>query len=686
MALPRFCLIACLVMIMCPNTDAVAPTAADYQLRDAWADRIASSPPVSLQYGGRPLAALLSTWSLQSGTSDGGKDELIWRDPASGLQLKITATRFPDFPAIEWIGHLKNTGTTDTKLIQDIQALESDFVLETSAPIQAHYANGGVASFDDFAPRVAELKPGAPLQLRTADGRSSSEFLPFFNLHGGDSGVILAIGWSGGWAARFENEEPGTVRVRAGFSSTSLVLYPGEEIRTPRMLALFYKGDTLRGQNLLRRFILAHHRPLRNGEPLIAPITNGNWGATSATVHMDNIRNIIEQKLPIEYYWIDAGWYGDPNATDVGSWATNVGNWTIKPNIYPHGFKDIGRMLRATDRELMLWFEPERVHAGTPWHKEHPEWLLSVGDQNLLMDLGNPDARKFVTDSIWSRIADFGLGCYRQDFNMNPAPYWAKADAPQRRGMTEIRHIEGLYAFWDALLKSYPLLIIDNCASGGRRIDLETIGRATPFWRTDGPRDPIAHQCHTYGLLSWIPLSATSQDRAGDDYEFRSSMCSALCINWEHSGDGPQKPYRHNLPYDWARKTLEQYLSIRDYYYGDYYPLTTYSTATSTWMAYQLDRPEQGDGIIVALRRPDSRDESLHLQLHALNADANYVITDLDSGRTDKHTGSELLGVRASSPHVPPTAKASDLGLTVTILSRPGSALLKYVIQRRAKN
>ena len=37
----------------------------------------------------------------------------------------------------------------------------------------------------------------------------------------------------------------------------------------------------------------------------------------------------------------------------------------------------------------------------------------------------------------------------------------------------------------------------------------ETIGRATPLWRTDGPRDPVAHQNHTFGLMAWVPLSAT---------------------------------------------------------------------------------------------------------------------------------------------------------------------------------
>ena len=74
---------------------------------------------------------------------------------------------------------------------------------------------------------------------------------------------------------------------------------------------------------------------------------------------------------------------------------------------------------------------------------------------------------------------------YRQDFNMQPDIYWAANDEPGRTGMKEIRHIEGLYYFWDYLLSRFPNLLIDNCASGGRRIDWETIGRSAPLWRSD---------------------------------------------------------------------------------------------------------------------------------------------------------------------------------------------------------
>jgi alpha-galactosidase len=318
--------------------------------------------------------------------------------------------------------------------------------------------------------------------------------------------------------------------------------------------------------------------------------------------------------------------------------------------------------LRKSGRELMLWFEPERVVRNTPWHKAHPEWLLDTGGGSLLWNLGNPEARKFLTGFIGDRVAEFGLGCYRQDFNMDPLPFWHAADATNRQGMTEIRYIEGLYAFWDGLMQRHPNLIIDNCASGGRRIDLETVGRATPFWRTDGPRDAIAHQCHTYGLLAWVPWSATSQDRAEDNYEFRSSMCSSLCLNWWVSGDAPAERIPASFPFAWARRTLEQFRQIQPCYDGDYYPLTGYSQARDVWMAYQLDRPDLGQGVVVVVRRPDSPYQSARFPLRGLDEKSNYRVTDLDTG------GQQVLPGRALLRE----------GVEAIVKNRPGSVLLRY--------
>ncbi|HYG35883.1 MAG TPA: alpha-galactosidase, partial [Clostridia bacterium] len=624
-----------------------------------WMESVESNPwGFSFVYGGTPSSTLLKEWSrtVRAGTDKPGRTcrTIVYQDSRSALEVEVETEQFTDFPAVEWVVYLRNRGSTNTPILEQIQAFDALLPVATSGQSVLHWAKGAVASFDDFAPQTSLLKAGNKVRLQPGGGRSSSQVLPFFNLEGASGGVVAAVGWSGEWAAEFTSDASGQVKLKAGLERTHLCLYPGETIRTPRMLLLFYEGDRWQGQNLLRQFLLTHHRPKRNGEPPQAPITCGNWGGTRAEVHLDNIRKMNQHQLPIDYYWIDAEWYGQ------GGWYPNAGTWEIKKDLYPNGFKPISDALKQSGRELLLWFEPERVFKGTQWHKEHPEWLLNTGGDSLLLNLGNPEARKFVTDFIAAKIKEFGLGCYRQDFNIDPLPFWRAADAPDRQGISEIRYIEGLYAFWDGLLQQYPGLIIDNCASGGRRIDLETVGRATPFWRTDGPRDAIAHQCHTYGLLAWVPFSATSQDRAKDDYEFRSSMCSALCLNWWVSGDGPAECIPADFPFAWAKATLDQYLQYRDCYSGDYYPLTSYSQSKDVWMAYQLNRPDLGKGLVVALRRPESPYQSARLTLRGLEENAFYQVTDLDRKAQRRSTGKQLM----------------QEGLETSISARPGSALL----------
>ena len=110
------------------------------------------------------------------------------------------------------------------------------------------------------------------------------------------------------------------------------------------------------------------------------------------------------------------------------------------------------------------------------------QWLLRLpADHNALFNLGNRDARLFLTDYMSDFIRKEGIDYYRQDFNMDPTPFWESNDKDDRIGISEIRHIEGLYAYWDSLLVRFPKLLIDNCSSGGRRLVLETISRGAPL-------------------------------------------------------------------------------------------------------------------------------------------------------------------------------------------------------------
>ncbi len=598
--------------------------------------------------------------------------------------MRAEITTFADFPAVEWVVYLKNHGAADTPMLDDIRPLCVSLPGGAGdRPPVLHYANGALCCLDDFAPKEQPLGPGAALRLQPGGGRSSSEVLPFFNLDYGDRGMVLGIGWTGEWALE-TRAEGGAIQLRAGMAHTHLVLHPGEEIRTPRMLVLPWEGDRLRGNNLLRRFLLAHHRPRPGGKPLVLPVLVGSWGGSPAAEHLRAIDRIVARDLPIELYWIDAEWFGG------APWFRLVGNWEVRKDLYPGGFRALSDPLHRAGRKLLLWFEPQRVCAGTPWaaFKDRPGWLLElrggnpeyqqrdmnwgvphddprwivreshrsqITDGDLLWNMGHPEARRFLTDWLSDRIAEFGLDWYREDFNIAPLEYWQGADAPDRQGMTEIRYVEGLYAMWDELLARHPHLAIDNCASGGRRIDLETIGRATALWRTDWPVDAVHRQCHTFGLMSWVPLHMSDGPVLGEgsQYEMRSAMTAGL--NVRLPADDPASNDR-------AKALIGEYLAIQRFYYGDYYPLTPYSQAADAWLAYQLHLPESNEGLIVVLKRPASGYESVQLQLHSLGGDASYELVNRDTKETSRRKGSEL---RAS-------------GLTVRLSGKPDSAVIQY--------
>lgn len=651
-----------------------------------WAKSFETRPPVSFIYGGKPSAELLPAWRREIKVA-GDRHEITYTDPATGLAVRAVTTVFRDFPAVETVLYFRNGGASGTPLLEDIRALDVSLAAQGRDPV-LYYAKGATCSIDDFMPLRRVLNMKGTLHLEPGGGRSSSDYLPFVNVETQGQGMLVGLGWSGEWAIDFDRAARGDdFRVRAGMALTHLKLHPGEEIRTPLVLTLFWQGDHVRGNNLLRRFIMAHHRPTAGGVPARMPIAAPHWGGTSASVHLENLRHIAAHKLPFDYYWIDAEWFGS------GPWYANTGSWQPKRDLYPDGFRPIGELAQTNGMKLLLWFEPERVTEGSTWQREHPEWLLEVpksrrvynwgesqndprwvtseslrnqiNENDRLFNLADPAARRFLTDFVSGRIGEYQLGCYRHDANIAPLEFWRAADASDRQGITEIRWVEGLYAYWDELLRRHPGLIIDNCASGGRRIDLESLSRSLPLWRTDFPSSPTVRQCHTYGLLQWVPLNATSAHVFGPDadYDLRSGMSTGVNLSLYSTGDTAQSATDYErFPYAEIALRIEQYRGIQKYFYGDFHPLTEYTQAEDAWMAYQLDLPETVEGLVVVLKRPRSSYSDATFRLVGLDPHASYEITNLDGGAPRTMTGADL----------------ANGGLPVHLDAGPASALIRY--------
>jgi alpha-galactosidase len=372
--------------------------------------------------------------------------------------------------------------------------------------MELHASGGGVCTPEDYAPIVSVLRQGVKVDYGAGGGRSSNGVLPFFNLDEGSRGLVLGVGWSGQWSAGFAADPAGNVRVRAGMSRTHLRLKPGESIRSPRILAIAWSGDSLRGNNMLRQLIYRHHTPLLAGKKPLPPVQCNTWFPVGDDGGRANEKNQIAlldayQPLGLEYMVMDAGWYGDtPN------WSANVGTWRPRKDTFPNGLKPVGDAARRTGIQFGMWFEFERVVPGTQIDREHPDWLIAIDEKgSRLLNLGLPAAQDYVIDMVGRFVEDVPLGYFRHDFNMDPLAYWQKADAADRVGITEIRYVEGLYRIWDELHRRYPALMMEGCASGGRRIDLESLSRCHTYWKSDLYGEIVANQGHTYGASLFLP-------------------------------------------------------------------------------------------------------------------------------------------------------------------------------------
>ena len=571
-----------------------------------------AAPPFSFTYAGKPSAELLKTWDLkrQKRRLDDQRTEhtVVYTDPKTGLVVRSVAVEYHDFPTVEWTLYFKNTGAADTPILEAIQSLDIECRRGAEGEFVLHHQTGSPCQPNDYQPFETPLAPGAVKRISAAGGRPTNSDLPYFNLAWPGEGLIVVVGWPGQWAAEFARDGADGVRLRAGQELTRFKLLPGEEVRTPLVVLQFWKGDRVRSQNVWRRWMLAHNLPRPGGKlpPVqLAACSSHQFGemiqadTKSQKLFIDRY---LEEGLKLDYWWMDAGWYWYKTG-----WG-NTGTWEVDTNRFPGGLRVISDHAHAKGVKIIVWFEPERVTAGTWLAENHPAWILG-GKEGGLLDLGNPEARTWLTDHVDRLLTEQGIDLYRQDFNMDPLEHWRKNDAPDRQGITEIRHVTGYLAYWDELRRRHPDMLIDSCASGGRRNDLETLRRAVPLLRSDYIIEPVGNQGHTYGIAFWMPYYGTGSG-AIDAYMLRSVMCPNFIACFDVR--------RKDLDYGLIRRVLGQWRQVAPYYFGDYYPLTPYSLDAAVWIAWQFDRPDLGEGMVQAFRRGESVYEAARFRLRGL--------------------------------------------------------------------
>jgi alpha-galactosidase len=593
--------------------------------------------------------------------------------------LKVTLEfENPVKDAYKWVVWFENTGSENTFCLKKAVVGAEIPCCGTDQAVWRGL-KGDDCCAESFMPLEKKLKPGSSVKSAPKGGRSSNtSAFPFFDLSYGDKSLVCGIGWSGQWESKVSRSDK-DVTLTVGQADWDLYLKPGEKLRTPSVLLCFGGEDIEQSRHAFRRVMREFYTPARymagHVDMPIALQTfdryywkeeiRNNVRFNTEKTQVDIIR-AGEKIGGIDTHWIDACWM-------KGGFPAGIGNYDFAEG-FPHEFGVIPEEAEKTGQRFMVWFEPERVHKGSSTYREMkdiPGRLLELKAapeqeefyrDNVHLNLGDEEAREWLFKILSGIIRRNRIKIYRQDYNINPLEFWQQADEKGRKGVTENMYIQGLYWLWDSLIAEFPGILIDNCSSGGRRIDLETCYRAVPCWRSDtncimdsGDKpSAVWNQNQTLGLSRYIPYH-TGASFTEDAYHFRSGAQRGMNMDF----DVLNKDYDYKA----AAEAVKEMDIIKPAWEGDFYPLTSQSLKQDVWSGYQLENG--GKGICMFFRRAESAESEKKFVLKGIDKGAEYLVRYHDEERRISETvikGKEL----------------AKTGLPVKIPQKNASVLVEY--------
>ncbi len=637
----------------------------------------AVTPGLSFLYDGVPFADL----EKQVETLPDGVRYTL----PDGLVVSSILRFFPDERVYWWVNRWENPTDHDSGLVTELWDCDVTVPFapdvrpsrrdrqDTWEPksFRVYETKGANVTQDDYSASYRRLWDGDTFRTSCQAGRSGYDKAPFLDINRNECGVLLAVGWTGQWCAEVQRTAD-AARIKSGiqYAQKGFRMRPGERFRTSSAAVMYYANGQDEAHNRWRRF-MRKISPVGPGKARgeQCPFSAIFWGGIPSDRLIGRWSSIFEAGFPFDTCWIDAGWY-EPlrsmtTASQTADWP-NVGRWEVNRSYHPAGYRDVVDYLHAHGVGFMVWFEPERIHTTVGrWTKSLDAGKPEAIDQ--LTALNEDEVCDAVIGMVSDKVKELSLSVYRQDCNIAPLSFWVHNDEPERSGVTEIKYINNLYRFWDTLLERFPSLLIDNCAGGGHRNDIEMLSRAVPLWRSDYQCTwdccPEANQMQNQAAAWWIPYAGIGYGPTlGDTYSFRSAYCNGMTVRtWEHV-DPEWEFGASGEPVEWAKKYFAEYNGIRRYFAQDYYPLVPFSRENGSWCASQYHDPDTQSGVILAFRRAACPFDSVTVKLSGLDAARTYTFTDADTGAVFSASGRELMSG----------------GLRLTIAETRGSLLLKY--------
>jgi alpha-galactosidase len=257
---------------------------------------------------------------------------------------------------------------------------------------------------------------------------------------------------------------------------------PGEQFASPAVYVSTVQGDL---DDLCARLVnmqlsAAQATPASESD---LPVVCNEWCTSWGNPRHEDLIAMADrlQGSGVKYLVIDAGWYKG----DEGVWHLGQGDWVANPHLFPHGLAATAKAIRERDLIPGIWFEMEVVGEQSPRFEQdidhflHRDGFPITAAGRRFWDFRDPWVIDYLSQKVIGQLRENGLGYIKVDYNETIGLGCDGGTAPgevSSPGEGLRQHLEGVQGFFRKMRAELPELVIENCASGGHRLEPSFMG------------------------------------------------------------------------------------------------------------------------------------------------------------------------------------------------------------------
>ena len=553
-----------------------------------------------------------------------------------------------------------------------------DVVLPIGSYETMAYSSGWGSEFEPIRHRLT-----ANYTIQGRAGRSSQGMSPVLTLwRDARVSTLTTVAWSGNWAIDMTQQPNGAFRLSAGINTWAFWsdVAPGATCSAPPVVTVFGNGDVDGMAQQLARVGQSYWYPHNTLADALPVEWNHWWTYEDRAINEVTFRANVDvaAELGFEVCVVDAGWFGpaDPHT----HWYQVRGDWhLVNTTRFPSGMRALSDYVHAKGMAFGIWCEIEALGVKAEVSQLYPDIVaLRDGIHAGYVCLGSQAGWEFAFNTLDRIIGEYNADWVKLDFNLDPGAGCNRTDHGHGAGDGLFHHYHGYYRLLAAIRAKYPHVVLENCSSGGLRIDLG-IAKQTHMAFLSDPDWPVHSLQLFWGASTFLAPTAILHwsfgewgfaDHPDQTFDPRSpSLTMAQLDYYTHISMLHRCGFSQGLP-DLPSWVAERYAThIREYQQvvrafvaqGVLYRLTNQPRRDRTWdlfAGFQYVLPGAERILLCLFRLPGAKAQK-RFYFADIDATATYRCRWLGSQRVETWQGADMAG-----------------GVMIADLPEPGSAFI----------